>query len=815
MFRRDDTVRNGVGQVGVGAFVYYCNQPCNVTTASIGSTTVPSNLAAVYTDSTGSTNAANPQSSNNFGQTAAYLAYGTYTVAYLVNGVVQNVYADQLIGQASATGNSPVVLNVQSFGTGVGAAKGVRLSASITSGQFTLTLNAGTQYTFALSDVGKNIKVAGAGSGAADLYTTIKTFNSATSVTLNVIAGTTVSSVTAVWWTAGQDITDRTALNAALVTASSMQGNVYCPAAYYLYDTTPTWSTTHFKRLYGDGIRETFWCASNASAGSFVKYVSPPRWTAFGGTGQGFSIYGPGYVLPAVVSNVSLTSNVITATVSNGITLPVGTTVLLQLLSTTAAKVLNNQFLTVSSSSSVQFTAAYTHADIGSTADNGIAYVRESAFEFDAAAWECGIEEIEIYGFQGSGIHAITPILNNWKRIWVHNCGAFGYCVMVVPPTPVGATVHVMEGCYALGCYGPGFYGYYMQSSSLLSCAWEQCGGGAIFDSCEGITVTSPHVEQIQYRNVALPGKWLDIRGGRAMTIVSPFMILDSGGNIAQTPFDFNGTGTHLNTCIQTKIIRPIYFYQGSAFPTTFINMDNTTTWCSVDEPTVLGTGSSFILTDSGTNNSVVYQGQEQSQGMSAVDVTGTSGAGSVDLWVRGNTNPRYGLHNDGLYLSGDSTLALTDQNRIFASSAGIAVRINTLGNQLGVSYPGDTSSRLTLSTDGSGNPAYVLGTGGGSSDTFINRQGAASVGIGSGYTSTSGTLVLANLTCNTAVTGSPAATLGATTVTTLAISGNVGFYGHAITAKQTVTGSKGGNAALTSLMSALVAIGLFTDTTT
>lgn len=45
-------------------------------------------------------------------------------------------------------------------------------------------------------------------------------------------------------------------------------------------------------------------------------------------------------------------------------------------------------------------------------------------------------------------------------------------------------------------------------------------------------------------------------------------------------------------------------------------------------------------------------------------------------------------------------------------------------------------------------------------------------------------------------------------------ISGSVGFYGHAPATKQTVTGSKGANAALTSLMAALVALGFVTDST-
>ncbi len=45
-----------------------------------------------------------------------------------------------------------------------------------------------------------------------------------------------------------------------------------------------------------------------------------------------------------------------------------------------------------------------------------------------------------------------------------------------------------------------------------------------------------------------------------------------------------------------------------------------------------------------------------------------------------------------------------------------------------------------------------------------------------------------------------------------LKIVGNVGFYNTAATAKQTVTGAKGGNAALGSLLTALATIGLITD---
>lgn len=46
-------------------------------------------------------------------------------------------------------------------------------------------------------------------------------------------------------------------------------------------------------------------------------------------------------------------------------------------------------------------------------------------------------------------------------------------------------------------------------------------------------------------------------------------------------------------------------------------------------------------------------------------------------------------------------------------------------------------------------------------------------------------------------------------------LSGNVGFYGAATAAKPTVTGSRGGNAALASLLTGLAALGLITDSST
>jgi hypothetical protein len=49
----------------------------------------------------------------------------------------------------------------------------------------------------------------------------------------------------------------------------------------------------------------------------------------------------------------------------------------------------------------------------------------------------------------------------------------------------------------------------------------------------------------------------------------------------------------------------------------------------------------------------------------------------------------------------------------------------------------------------------------------------------------------------------------------TLEVVGNVGFFNHAPAAQPTVSGSKGANVALASLIAGFVSLGLIADTTT
>lgn len=820
--QRIDVAENGNGQPLPG---------CSIAVYQPGTTT----LASLFSNILGTVPKANPFLADPNGNYQYFAATGVYDENFTGQGIVtaftlSNVGCP-LVTVPNTSGSSNTVLNIQTYGIGVGQAHGVRQGASIASGSPTLTLATPGAFLFALSDVGKLIKVMGAGSAAGDLYATISAFISSTQVTLSVNAATTVTNANAVWFTAGQDAIDRAAINAAIAAATAIQAKIYGPGAFYLYDTTPTWPTGQsgtFQTLIGDGIRSTFFCASNVNAGSFYVNANAPRWESFGGMGQGFSVWGPQFAVPAILSNIQMTGNVITATVSNGVTLPTGRNIYLRLLSSTNGKIINNLKLLVTASSSTQFTATgFTHADIPSTPDTGVGYVVESAFQVDGGIWFARIQEIEIWGFQGAGIEVSTPILNSWTDIWVNHCGWAGYSLSVIPPKAVGATVHGMLNCYALNCYGPGLFGYYLQSSSFIHCGFEQCGGGVILDFCEACTFTSPHIEQI-FQNDAnvLPGHFIELRSCRNIVFIAPFMITDSGGAATQSFICFNSKSAIAATCQQNKLIRPYAVQSTGVFQTFNVQFQDTgSEWNTVDE--IFYNSGTLTFSDLGSNNSLTYKGNEKTQGPQSVNYTGTSaatgiditanaGAGQVNFMRPGETTNRLQILDSGIFLGAGGVAAL--DMSIVRTSNGIHTHLNNSGisQQWDCNLTGDAFSRAGVEVDATGNVAYFLGSDGtGAADCFLNRQGVNSWGMGSGHTSINGTLTLANLTSGVLITGVAVTTSGLITASSLKVSGSVGFYGTTPISKPTVTGSKGANAALASLLTQLAALGLITDSTT
>ena len=91
-YRRDDDVQNGLGEAVPNIAVTYLVQP--------GLTP-----AAIYADPAGATPATNPQYTNGLGQTAAYMAAGTYTITYSGAQIQTLTYPDQVVASGGGGSN--------------------------------------------------------------------------------------------------------------------------------------------------------------------------------------------------------------------------------------------------------------------------------------------------------------------------------------------------------------------------------------------------------------------------------------------------------------------------------------------------------------------------------------------------------------------------------------------------------------------------------------------------------------------------------------------------------------------------------------
>ena len=193
--------------------------------------------------------------------------------------------------------------------------------------------------------------------------------------------------------------------------------------------------------------------------------------------------------------------------------------------------------------------------------------------------------------------------------------------------------------------------------------------------------------------------------------------------------------------------------------------------------------------------------------------------SGNVDLHLlEGDTNNGWNL---GVVVADDSLRIMrfvypsTYAEWLTISTAGAVGLPGTLAVTGATSLAATTlSAPLTLPT-GSGAAPSLTFTG--DSNTGIYRIGPDTVGVAVG-----GALVL-NLGINTATVTGDVTVNGMVHVTNALVAQGIfthdgsalGFYGAGGYPKQTVSGPKGGNAALTSLCAALATLGLITNSTT
>ena len=103
-YRRDDEVQNGLGEAMPNIAVTYYVQPSLA-------------LATVYANATGSISATNPQYTNGLGQTAAYMAAGTYTITYSGAQIQTLTYPDQVVSSGGNGGVAPLTVTPSPNGT--------------------------------------------------------------------------------------------------------------------------------------------------------------------------------------------------------------------------------------------------------------------------------------------------------------------------------------------------------------------------------------------------------------------------------------------------------------------------------------------------------------------------------------------------------------------------------------------------------------------------------------------------------------------------------------------------------------------------
>jgi hypothetical protein len=476
---------------------------------------------------------------------------------------------------------------------------GLRL-ASISSGtsQLSLRPNQNSAPSFAAADVGKNIVVIGAGNNGANLYTTILALIDSTHVELATTALSTVSKAAVAWWDQSQD--DTLAFNNAQDGCVVGNGVLYCPGDVYIISSTLS-ASTDLQSIIGDGARETFFVCTSSLTGNFLSVPNVPSWFSLGGgPTQGFTIFGPGFQIPATVTAWSITSNVATFTATNSF--QAGQEILLQGFAGKSYTTVNDQIVTVLASglSDTQFQANLPAPD-ASVTDTGVASLNWNgvAFISPGADW-IDIANIEIQAFAGDAVQVNDVIVSAFRQLIMSGCGQ-GFNDMPAPGSGDGGTSLNFDTCYADGNYKAG---YYLRSaySSFNNCAADSNGVGYFLHGAESISLNGCGSEVQEYRNAAYPGYFYYFHGAKSCAVNGCYAMCGPESNVLSTylVFDDSATAIFVNVF---KANAPT----SSTSPTNVFTIDKTCSAITIWEPDVPG---SVAWIDSGANDTIYLAGQ-------------------------------------------------------------------------------------------------------------------------------------------------------------------------------------------------------------
>ena len=221
-------------------------------------------------------------------------------------------------------------------------------------------------------------------------------------------------------------------------------------------------------------------------------------------------------------------------------------------------------------------------------------------------------------------------------------------------------------------------------------------------------------------------------------------------------------------------------------------------------------TGASTWVPVGATAESVTISPTGSATGLTVVP--GASGTGR-GIYVNGNSTAsgelvRFENTGDGYFFSIDNDARVSISGQLTVTGV---MSVPPFVGTVGVTQAGRTGNRITLdaSSDFVNQPSYIrMGNLPTTGSTYLPSCYFESVFVNDTASAYTGRML--GLVCDH--TGTDREFMRAESDGTQAL---LGFFGATAVAKPTVTGSKGGNAALGSLISALAGLGLVTDSTT
>lgn len=423
--RYDGTVLDNVPRPVPGATIYVLSQP----TTSLEPPYSP--LATIYSDNAGSDSLSNPFYADGNGNYYFYAAAGTYTVVITGGTLASPIILpdQQLINsvsgvtlQTDGTNNSTQTLLNLAEGTGIALAESggtvtITATAPLTletngtqngsqtllnlqsgggvtlvddgSGDITITATAGTTFRANGSNLSNQSLVDFRGSGITITPNSDGTLTF-TGLPIYLSNGDIPGNAKVVYGSAslsGGSVTV-TLTGAAIFTSSSSyqvianlpvsvaSGSSFTingsstPAGVISLNVSSNVLTVTANQLFTSGQVLTF--SSLNTGAAFLNGQNVTVDTAYA-SGSNFIFTAPftnaDYGITATISNVALTSNVVTITTSATHTFSVGSQVAIS--GVTTATWLNGQTLTITAVTGTTFDAAFTHGDYGSASDTG------------------------------------------------------------------------------------------------------------------------------------------------------------------------------------------------------------------------------------------------------------------------------------------------------------------------------------------------------------------------------------------------------------------------------------------------------------